>query len=87
MFKSLIKMFIPNEKKLAKMAADGIANAINSQTEREAQIAKIATMADKFTEYQAFVTRILTDGKISDDEKDEIAVKLEPLMAYVKDLI
>ena len=87
MVKSIIKMFIPNEKKLAKFAADGIANAINSQTEREAQIAKIATMADKFTEYQAFVTRILTDGKISDGEKDEIAVKLEPIMAYLKELI
>lgn len=36
MLKSIIKMFIPNEKKLAKFAADGIANAINSQTEREA---------------------------------------------------
>lgn len=87
MLKSLIKFFLPNEKKLSKMAAESIAKAINSQTEREAQIAKIASMADKFTEYQKFVTEILTDGKISPDEIDEIAKRLEPFMTYVKGLI
>ena len=87
MLKSLIKLFIPNEKKLSKMAAESIAKAINSQTEREAQIAKVASMADKFTEYQKFVTGILVDGKISEKEIDEIAVRLEPLMAYVKGLL
>ena len=87
MLKKLIKIFIPNEKKLAVMAAESIAKAINSQTQREAQIAKIATMADKFTDYQKFVTEILTDGKISKEEVDEIASRLEPLMAYLKELI
>lgn len=65
MFKSIIKIFLPNSKKIAAYAAEKVANAINSQTEREAQIAKVATMADKFTDYQKFVTQILTDGKIS----------------------
>ena len=51
MIKKLIKFFIPNDKKLSMMAAESIAKAINSQTEREAQIAKVASMADKFTEY------------------------------------
>lgn len=69
------------------MAAESIAKAINSQTEREAQIAKVAKMADKFTEYQKFVTEILTDGKISQEEVDEIAARLEPLMAYLKEII
>ena len=87
MLKKLIKIFIPNEKKLSMMAAESIANAINSQTEREAQIAKVAKMADKFTEYQKFVTEILTDGKISQEEVNEIAARLEPLMAYIKELI
>ena len=87
MFKSIIKIFLPNSKKIAGYAAESIAKAINSQTEREAQIAKIATMADKFTDYQKFVTQILTDGKISQEEVDEIAARLEPLMAYVKELI
>ena len=87
MLKSILKLFIPNEKKLSMIAAESIAKAINSQTEREAQIAKVATMADKFTEYQKFVTEILSDGKISQDETDEIPVRLEPIMAYVKGLI
>ena len=87
MLKSILKLFIPNEKKLSLIAAESIAKAINSQTEREAQIAKVATMADKFTEYQKFVTEILSDGKISQNEIDEIAVRLEPIMAYVKGLL
>ena len=87
MLKSILKLFIPNEKKLSIIAAESIAKAINSQTEREAQIAKVARVADKFTEYQKFVTEILSDGKISQDEIDEIAVRLEPIMAYVKGLI
>ena len=87
MLKKILKIFIPNEKKLSMMAAESIAKAINSQTEREAQIAKIATMADKFTEYQKFVTEILTDGKISQEEVNEIAARLEPLMAYLKEII
>ena len=73
MLKKIIKIFMPNSKKITDYAAESIAKAINSQTEREAQIAKIATMADKFTDYQKFVTQILTDGKISDNEKEQIA--------------
>lgn len=46
MFKSIIKIFLPNSKKIAGYAAEKVANAINSQTEREAQIAKYAKLAD-----------------------------------------
>lgn len=46
MFKSIIKIFLPNSKKIAGYAAESIAKAINSQTEREAQIAKYAKLAD-----------------------------------------
>ena len=87
MLKKLIKIFIPNEKKLSTMAAESIANAINSQTEREAQIAKYAKLADQFTDYQKFVTQILTDGKISADEKEQIAQKILPVVEYVMGLI
>ena len=87
MLKKIIKIFMPNSKKIADYAAESIAKAINSQTEREAQIAKIATMADKFTDYQKFVTQILTDGKISDREKEQIAQKLLPVVEYVMGLV
>lgn len=46
MLKKIIKIFLPNSKKIAGYAAESIAKAINSQTEREAQIAKYATLAD-----------------------------------------
>lgn len=50
MFKAIIKLFIPSDKKLAKMAAESIAKTVNSTTaEREDTVAKIASMADKFT--------------------------------------
>ena len=87
MLKKLIKIFIPNEKKLSMMAAESIAKAINSQTEREAQIAKYAKLADQFTDYQKFVTQILTDGRISDNEKEQIAQKLLPVVEYVMGLV
>ena len=87
MLKKLIKIFIPNEKKLSMMAAESIAKAINSQTEREAQIAKYAKLADQFTDYQKFVTQILTDGRISDGEKEQIAQKLLPVVEHVMGLV
>lgn len=35
------------------------------------------------TEYQKFVTEILTDGKISDSEREQIAEKLLPVVEYI----
>lgn len=87
MLKKIIKMFMPNSKKIAGYAAESIAKAINSQTEREAQIAKYAKLADQFTDYQKFVTQILTDGKISDSEKEQIAQKILPVVEYVMGLV
>ena len=87
MLKKIIKIFLPNSKKIADYAAESIAKAINSQTEREAQIAKYAKLADQFPDYQKFVTQILTDGKISDNEKEQIAQKLLPVVEYVMGLV
>ena len=87
MFKKIIKMFMPNSKKIAGYAAESIAKAINSQTEREAQIAKYAKLVDQFTDYQKFVTGILVDGKVDQFEIEEISTRLEPIVAYVVSLI
>ena len=87
MLKKIIKIFMPNSKKIAGYAAESIAKAINSQTEREAQIAKYAKLADQFTDYQKFVAQILTDGRISDEEKEQIAQKLLPVVEYVMGLV
>ena len=90
MFKSIIKSikkcFIPSSKNMAVYAAEQIANAVN-QAQKEDQIAKYATIADKATEVQKFVTSILLDGKIDDVEKEDIAKKIEPLIEKLIELI
>lgn len=83
----ILKFFLPSNKKIAVYAAERIAKAINTQTEREAQIAKYAKLADQFTDYQKFVTQILIDGKISEDEEKQISEKLLPVVEYVIGLV
>ena len=77
---------MPNSKKMATYAAEQIANAVN-QAQKEEQIAKYATIADKATEVQKFVTSILLDGKIDDVEKEDIAKKIQPLIDKIISLI
>ena len=85
--KKLIRFLMPNSNKIAGYASERIAKAINNQTEREDQIAKYAKLADQFTDYQKFVTQILIDGRISDNEKEQIKQKLLPVVEYVVGLI
>lgn len=86
MLKSFIKFFMPSSKKMATYAAEQIANAVN-QAQKEDQIAKYATIADKATEVQKFVTSILLDGKIDDVEKEDIAKEIQPLIEKIIELI
>lgn len=86
MIKKIVKMLLPSEKKIAEYATEEIAKAINNSGKEE-MIAKYSTIADQITGVQAMVTRILVDGKISEDEKKEIAEKLEPLFRYLIGLI
>ena len=82
--KKLMKLFLPSCDKIAGYASERIALAINNQTEREDQIAKYAKLLDQFTDYQKFVTQILIDGRISDNEKEQIKQKLLPVVEYVE---
>lgn len=86
MLKKILKLFIPNEKKLSMMAAEKIQMAVN-QSGKEDLIAKYASMADSATEIQKWVTELLVDGKIDDIEKSDIADKLEPLLKKMVELI
>lgn len=86
MFKSIIKFFMPSSKKMATYAAEQIAKAIN-QAEKEDQIAKYATIADKATEVQKFVVELLVDGKIDEVEEKEMAEKIQPLIDKIITLI
>ena len=83
----ILKFFLPSNKKIATYAAERITKAINTQTEREAQIAKYAKLADQLTDYQKFVTQLSIDGKISEDEEKQISEKILPVVEYVMGLM
>ena len=82
MFRALAKLFIPSPKKLSTIAADKIADTINT-CEKQELIAKFASMALDLTNIQEFISNVLKDGKISDEEKKQIESKLEPLFTYL----
>lgn len=86
MLKQIIKLLIPNEKKLAQMASDEIARVVNDSGKEET-LAKYSKIADQITGVQAMVTRILVDGKISEQETEEISQRLEPLFKYLLGMI
>lgn len=77
---------MPSSNKMATYAAEQIANAVN-QAQKEVQIAKYASIADKATEVQKFVVELLVDGKIDEVEEKEIAEKIQPLIDKIITLI
>ena len=76
--KILIKMFMPSAEDIANMATDAVAKFIN-ESGREEAIAKYGTAADEFTKIQSKITSWLKDGKIDEQEKDELKRALIPL--------
>ena len=82
----LIKLFIPKPAKIAEMAAEAIAKAINESNKTEL-IAKYDSYAIKLTELQTFIVKLLEDGKIDDSEKAKIAEMLEPIMTKITENI
>ena len=86
MLKSLIKLFLPNSKKLADMAAEQICNVVNSSNKEE-QIQQIMKYADILTDIQAKICVLLKDGKLDEEEKKQIANDLEPLIQKLIDML
>lgn len=70
--------FIPTPEDITKMAVETIAKGIN-ESGKEDVIAKYGTYADNFTRVQAKVTAWLKDGKIDDNEKEELYRALLPI--------
>ena len=70
--------FIPSPQEIAKIAVDTIANGINESGNTEV-IAKYGNYADQFSKVQAKVTGWLKDGKIDDNEKEELYRALLPI--------
>lgn len=86
MIKKLIKLIMPNSNTLAKYAAQGIANTVNSSDKKEL-IVKYGTMADEATSIQKWITEIVKDGTIDKLEEEQIAEKLTPLFEQLRKLI
>ena len=84
--KWLIKLFIPKPDKIAKIAADAIANAINTSDKTDL-IKQYDTYAVKLTELQTFIVKLLEDGKIDDSEKAKIAEMLTPIATKITEAI
>ena len=81
-----IKLFIPKPAKIAEIAAEAIAKAINESNKTEL-IAKYDSYAVKLTELQTFIVKLLEDGKIDDAEKAKIAEMLTPIATKITEAI
>ena len=83
--KKILKWFVSAEK-LAKWSADGVQKAINDSKYAE-QIEKYGALADKVTDVQKWLSKMLADGKIDELEKKEIYDKLLPLYKKLFEII
>ena len=81
-----VKLFIPKPAKIAQIAADAIANAINTSDKTDI-IKQYDGYAVKLTELQTFIVKLLEDGKIDDTEKANIASMLTPIMEKITEKI
>ena len=82
----LIKLLIPKPAKIAKIAADAIANVINTSDKTDI-IKEYDGYAAQFTELQTFIIKILEDGKIDAAETDKIAEMLTPVLTKIMNKI
>ena len=81
-----VKLFIPKPAKIAKIAADSIANAINTSNKTDI-IKQYDGYAVKLTELQTFIVKLLEDGKIDSAETDKIAEMLTPVLEKIMEKI
>lgn len=86
MKKWLLKWFLPTPEQMADVAADAVSKFVNSSDKQET-IAKYSAYVNEFTKVQATVSRCLLDGKISDDEKEELKRALLPLAQKIVEAV
>ena len=84
--KWLLKLFIPKPAKIAEIAAEAIAKAINDSNKTDI-IKQYDGYAVKLTELQTFIVKLLEDGKIDDAEKAKIAEMLTPIATKITEAI
>lgn len=88
MTKWLLKMLVPSSDKLSAMAAQAVRETINSlpddRTEKLMKSSQIAAEANKVVEQ---IAKWLADGKMSDEETQELANALKPLIEKIREKI
>lgn len=86
MINSILKLFLPKSKTLAKLAAEKITKVVNN-SEKQVIIAKYAVYAKEINDICFDICKWLEDGTINEKEEEEITKKLQPLFQNVIDLI
>ena len=75
----LIKLFLPNSKKIATIASEQLCNAVNGLG-KEKQISEIMKYVEVLSDLQNKIATLLKDGKLDEAEKQQIANDLEPFI-------
>lgn len=79
MIKWLLKLMLPAAEDLSTVFADTCAKAINESGKSD-QIALYSSYVEKWDKVQQKIVQWLSDGKIDDAEKKEMAKAIEPLI-------
>lgn len=81
-----VKLFIPKPAKIARIAAEAVANAVNASDKTDL-IKQYDGYAVKLTELQTFIVKLLEDGKIDAAETDKITEMLTPVVEKIMEKI
>ena len=88
MLKWLLKMLVPSSDKLSVMAAQAVRETINSlPDDRTAKLMKSSQIASEANKVVEQITKWLADGKMSDEETQELANALKPLLEMIREKI
>ena len=84
----IAKMLIPDAKQLSVMAAQAVRETINSLPyERSAKLMKSSQIASEANKVVEHIAKWLADGKMSDEETQELANVLKPLLEMIREKI
>ena len=90
-YKSMLffaKKLCPSSKTIAAAAASKAQKGYNGiDKEKRELISRYADKADSFNAHAKKLRQMITDGKIDDLERDQLAEMLEPLIKNAKELV
>lgn len=88
MFKTIVKWLCPSGETLAGYAAEGIAKSVNDSSEDvRLKVAKYATYANEVSEIAEKLSAMAIDGKICENETEELKKMITPIFEKVLELV